>query len=80
MAGAKGFNCKKLGRCGCVPQSGFPALIPKAPGVIRGRAPSAERCKILFRVFLVDCASSLIDSIAPAARFPQKLADRWSAS
>ena len=39
---------KKLGGCGCVPQSGFPALVPKAPGVIRGRAPSAVRCEFFF--------------------------------
>ena len=41
-------NHEKLGRCGCVPQSGCPALVPKAHGVIRGRAPSAVRCEILF--------------------------------
>jgi hypothetical protein len=39
---------EKLGRCGCVPQSGCPALVPKAHGVIRGRAPGAVRCEILF--------------------------------
>ena len=44
MAGAKGFNCKKLGRCGCVPQSGCPALVPTAAIVLM--APRSKRGKV----------------------------------
>ena len=46
MAAVKRFNCKSLVGCGCVQQLGFPALVPTAQGVIRDRAPSAEKCKM----------------------------------
>ena len=65
---------KKLGRCGCLPQSGYPALVPTAPGVIRGRAPGAERCEIFFWLLLGDCASSFLDGTDPSRKGePQKL-------
>ena len=50
MAGVTELTAKSLVGAAVSRSRAFSALVPTAPGVIRGRAPGAERCEILFLV------------------------------
>ena len=66
------FHRKKIGRCGCVPQSGFPCPRPKSPRCPSGAALQARKGVKSFSSLMGDCAPSFLSCTDPRRLAPPK--------